>query len=262
MTGNRVYKEKDVINCICGSKMLRPWYRIRFRKLCYLLGHQDSKKYLDTLDWKYESARYHNEISQKIWNKLEGKTTILLIASGEWGRAQLISEAETISCAHILNTMVDVLLQIINRSLLKNIFHESKVTMKNIKKELKKDKYMSRILTKLIGLEQSQEYEYIRAFDNTIKHRRLLDTDYTWNFNEKEGIKKGIRFKEFEYEYKTRQGIERKKFPVLWATDITENYRRAIFDLICDIGTEMNTFFREQKKSLTSNSAYHLLQYL
>lgn len=216
-----------------------PWDNIEFTKLCNSKGLPESKIYQNTLAWKFACASYHNKRGEKVWDDLyqESKKTGISInwSSREWGEAMLKSEAEAVACAHVVNTMVDVFLQIINSSLLQNRFPESKVKISKIKKELEKHKGMSEILSKLKSLENSDEFKYIRAFDNTLKHRRLIDLGYTVHINTEEA-RKGIKFRDFEYNGNV--------YSTTWAQDITEKYRKTIIDYIWEIGNAMNEYLK------------------
>lgn len=222
------------------------WDNIKFNKLCHLLGYPYSKVYQITLLWKFYCSHYHSRRSMIVWDEIAGKT--VHIVSKEWSRIQDSSETEAVACTHVINTQVDVFLQIINASLLKNYFQEYDVAMWKIKDELIKHSDMTNILDELEKLDKSYEYNYIKAFDNTIKHRRLLDTNYVWDYKSINGLKKGIKFKEFEYEYRSKNKTKINKYPSTWAVDITEKYRKVIFNLISDVGNEMNKYLINLRK--------------
>jgi len=195
----------------------------------------------------------------RVWDEIAGKT--VGVFSKELDRVQSSSETEAIACVHVINTQVDVFLQIINTSLLKSCFSEYEVRMLKIKDELKKHKDMSKILEVLEKLDNSYEYNYISAFDNTLKHRRLLDTNYSWEKQKNDQYRKGVKFKEFEYEYRYKKSTKIDKYPSTWAVDITEKYRKVIFNLISDVGNEMNKYLinlKKQSLSKTYDASYLL----
>jgi len=237
------------------------WNFKSFRKLCYELGFKDSQVYQETLIWKSWCVNQHNELSQNVLNslykELEGTgTSIVSFNDNESMKKWFESEIQAVACAHVLNTIVDVSLQIINISLFKKPLSESKVTMGKITEKLGKNTSMSNILKKLEKLEKSYEYSYIRSFDNILKHRRLIDNSWSYHWNQSTGQRKGIRFNQFDY--------GSTHYPATWATDITDKYKRKINNMICEIGGETIHFLREKKRKLAKkgNSRYALLKYL
>jgi hypothetical protein len=218
----------------------------RLSKLCDRLGYPNSKMYFDSLVWKLECAYRHNLNSEGIWNKLIGAKAIR-ISSKKWRDVQFESEIESIACAHQVHTWMDLLLQIINCSMLNNCLHESRVGIRYIKSRLS-SRGMIDILGALNALENSPEYRYIHHFDNTHKHRRLLDTDYT--ITSRRGIvQNGVRFKAFDFNVvRGGQVTTVASYPITWAFNITNRYRKRVFELICDVVNEMIKYLRNEFK--------------
>lgn len=236
------------------------WDHIKFMKFCYYLNLPFPKTYVFTLGWKMPCVNYHNMMNKKIWDDLRIKHNGINPFCIDYDKALLASEAETAACVHVLRTMVEIILQIINYSLLKSHFHQSKVTLYVIKKELKKDAQMSELLKKIEQLEQSSEFTYIRDLDNTLKHQILVDTSYYHRYDN-EDLEYGLRFKEFDYEYKTKsEKITKNHHPPVFAIDITEKYRKKIFTYIFDIGCAINKYLKNQKKKSHKKPAVYLLK--
>ena len=124
--------------------------------------------------------------------------------------------------------------QIINQVLLCGALPENKVTLYNVLYALNKKTIAPNILTKVTKFKNSTEFEYIDAFVNITKHRRVLDTNYHAEYGPDKRNDQGILFKNFIY--------RNKKFPTTWVKDIVGPYRAKIFKDICDIGNSINSY--------------------
>ena len=120
---------------------------------------------------------------------------------------------------------------------------ENKVTYGMIKKVLNNGKHNDKlpIFEKLTVLRNSEEYKYIEAFDNVVKHRKLIDEEYFLQFDTR-GHEKDIRFKKFEY-VDFRGNIT--PFSDKLANTVINNYRNKIINSIEDIGNCINKFLKE-----------------
>ena len=233
---------------------LRLWNTKKINKLCFLTGRSPAIIYQMSLLWKFKSAEYHHKMATKLWEdlyqELKRSKIKLELHSKRWLSVELTSECEYIACIHVTRTMVDTLLQIINEMILRGNLHESEVTMRKVRKELKKINNAQKIFDKLNKLANSTAYRYIRSFDDLIKHRRLIHKTYTIRWNKNDGLKKGIRFEKFQIEYRGN----RETFPAKWASDVTDGYRNEIVELIHGVISEMIRFLKYEKKSLAPQS--------
>lgn len=221
------------------------WDKNEFMNLCKLSGLQGVEIYIETLEKKYYCAELHHKLYQefykKLHNKIEEGKILEIMKNGRFKTYQWNAEAEAVSCVHITHTMVDVLLQIINKSILNEDIPENRVNFYDIKKRLKQ-KSASKILEKLKILKKSDEYEYINHLDNKLKHQNLVNTDYVQdNLTNRENMKKGLKFQSFKV--KCSNG-EAKRFPEVWIEDITDKYRRKIINLVENIGHEINEMLK------------------
>jgi hypothetical protein len=130
--------------------------------------------------------------------------------------------------------MADILGHIINQVVLCGALPEHNVSLYSVLCELHKKAVAPDILTKVTKFKNSTEFEYIDAFVNTIKHRRILDTNYHAEYGTGKRNDQGILFKNFIY--------KNKKFPTTWAKDIVGPYRDKIFKDISDIGNSINSY--------------------
>lgn len=77
-------------------------------------------------------------------------------------------------------------------------------------------------------------FKYIEAFCNTIKHRRLIKTDFRAEYGENAKNESGLRFEEFMFKGGT--------YPQTWGSDILEKYRFHILDLLTEVGLNINKY--------------------
>jgi len=210
------------------------WDFKKLNKLSKTKKLPDSKVYQKALVWKREIVLFHSEQSTIVWDKLFCAHQKLIVGDKKWWDTHIASEAHIIAAAQALHSMADIIGQIINQVLLCGALPENKVTLYNVLCELNKKAIAPNILTKVTKFKNSTEFEYIDAFVNITKHRRVLDTNSHAEYGPDKRNNQGILFKNFIY--------RNKKFPTTWAKDIVGPYRAKIFKDICDIGNSINSY--------------------
>ncbi|MCX6821928.1 MAG: hypothetical protein NTW30_04080 [Candidatus Aenigmarchaeota archaeon] len=150
-----------------------------------------------------------------------------------WGKTEIESKSQTESVAQILHSTADNLAQIINKSLLSGRYPIDKVYLKVIKNDLKI--IDTNIFNEVESLLTSDEFKYIDAFVNTIKHQKIVD--HNWKVDSKRPFSQNaIQFKGFDYKGNT--------YPAMWSDEIIGPIRGKIIDLILNIGNSMNNYLR------------------
>jgi len=160
------------------------------------------------------------------------------VGGQEWNEAVFASTAETEAAAQALFSMGDILAQIVNKSVLKEPLPEAQVSLPEVHKHLEEQGYAPIVVAQIESLQKSNEFKYLSAFVNTIKHRHLLDINFRAERGEGTRNTQGIRFKDFEY--------KGRNYPVTWATDILNSYKKRIAVLICAVGNAINDYLRSQ----------------
>ncbi len=212
------------------------WSFEELRNLCAAKGLPDSKIYQEALLWKKERALYHEEEYQKIWAELFSSHATLTVGSEEWNKAQFASEAHVEAAAQVLHSMGEVLAQIINKAVLSDELKEDAVSMTTVRDKLAKKQGTGKISQAINKFQNSAEFKYINAFVNIIKHRRLLDRVFHAEGGENKRNAHGVCFLEFRY--------KGNLYPFTWATDIIDQYKICIFELIQEIGNAVNDYLR------------------
>jgi hypothetical protein len=164
--------------------------------------------------------------------------------------SQLEVEIYIESIATNLHSLADVLAHIINVIVLKPIQNESnylnskKVSIYTVKTKLSnlnsldsvREQYITEIINKINELIDSSEFKYIAAFVNTIKHRRLLDTELTVTVQNGSLIDRGYRLDHFEYQENCYLQTQCRV--------VAMDDREKVIDLVFDVGNSINNYCR------------------
>jgi len=153
------------------------WDFKKLNKICKTKKLPDSKAYQKALVWKRELALFHSAQSNVVWDKLFCTHQKLIVGDKKWWDTHIASEAHVIVATQVLHSMADIL-EIINQVVLCGALPEHNVSLYSVLCELHKKAVAPNIFTKVTKFKNSTEFEYIDAFVNTIKHRRILDTNY------------------------------------------------------------------------------------
>ena len=176
----------------------KTWNFKELRDLCATKGLPDSQVYQDTLFWKRQRSSYHAEQYREIWREFFSSSNEIQVGGEGWNRAQFASEAHVEAMAQVLHSMADILAQIINKVALCAKFLEGDVKLSKILKELEKKPQAVKIVERINKLQNSDEFGYIDAFVNTIKHRRLLDRVFHLEYGKSKRNDKALCFRKFE----------------------------------------------------------------
>jgi hypothetical protein len=184
------------------------------------------------LVWRWQRTDYHAEKATEVWSELMESAVILY--GEDFNEAVFAQEAQVEACVQSLHAMGDILAQIINIVMLGGRFREDDVTLKRVARQ-EMPTELSSVLNAFI---QSNEYSYVEAFCNTIKHRRLIPSDLRGEFGEGYRNEFGIRFNGFSY-----KGAD---YPETWASDIIDPYRTTIGVLVNEVGITINRLLQAQ----------------
>lgn len=204
------------------------WKIGEFRNLCVRKNLPDSSIYQRALFFKEIRALLLAKESQLVWERLYVGDKV--IRGPEKMETRLKSEAFVEAAALAMHSMADIMAQIINLTLFRCSSEEGDVTFNRVHCRLCKEDIAPAVATAMKKLRDSDEFKYVDAFVNTIKHRRLIFVTYDITRNER------MKFKAFLY--------RNKNFADTWAVDIIDSYIPRIIDLICDIGNAMNTYLQ------------------
>ncbi len=209
------------------------------RAACKKHGLPDSTIYQNSLQWKLRRTRYHAKKSRAVWDKLDqivSQKGSVAVGDREWQEVEFASAAEAEAAAQVVHSMGDTLAQILNLALLKPSLSEEEVYLGKVQDSLRSQSRYASIVSRVKELKACTYFQYIDAFVNTIKHRRLLDTDYHAEGGEGTRKDQSVRFLPFQY--------KGRAYPTTWANDITDSYIQAVTSRICDVGNSLNDYLR------------------
>ncbi len=214
---------------------MTKWDYIELRKLCKEKGIPDSTLYQNSLGWRWKRTDFHADKANEVWAELFMKS--FTFVDQRCYEAIFSYEAHVESCVQSLHSMADILAQIINVIILGNEFPEHLVSIKKVLKSMEDKNAAPRVVESTRKLLADNVFNYIEAFCNTIKHRRLIKTDFRAEYGENARNESGLRFQEFTY--------KGSNFPQTWGSDILKKYRFHIHQLITEVGLNINRFVAE-----------------
>ncbi|HEC77451.1 MAG TPA: hypothetical protein ENI33_09410 [Thermoplasmatales archaeon] len=213
------------------------WDIPRFRELCRLTNITYPRLYTISLLRKKELVDYHANLTTKVWKDLFKQHKTISFNSQEWINAEIVSEANAIAMAQSLHSMADIMSQVVYRIILNSGLNEQNITFYKVKKKLEErsstDISLLPIKDAMEDLWRNNSFQYIASFVNTVKHRSIVDTKYT--FELKQGrYRQGIKFKKFNY-----KGTH---YPEVWTDELVKNYKEEVLELIIKIGCTLNNY--------------------
>jgi hypothetical protein len=214
-------------------QMIR-WSFAELRKLCEGKGIPVAPIYQNSLDWRWKRADYHADTASKIWSDLfKGSLTLVDQLCYE---AFFSYEAHVESCVQSLHSLADILAQIINVIVLRGKFKEDDVSIKIVVEIMEREGIAPDVARSSRQLLDDNILNYIEAFSNTIKHRRLIKTNFRAEYGENARNESGLLFEQFVFKGNT--------YPQTWGSDILEKYRFHMLNLITEIGLSINEYVR------------------
>lgn len=213
----------------------KDWDFVELRKLCLGKGLPDTTHYQNSLKWRWQRAHFYSEQAKTTWSTLFQKPFTL--GDQSFNKAAFVYEAHVESCAYSIHSASDILAQIINLVILTSPFEESGVTLASVCTMMKKNGLAPSAVEKLETFRCSREFMYIAAFVNTIKHRKLVETNIRAEGGEQTRNELGMVFVPFEY-----KGVQ---YSETWGSDIVGKYRNIIHDRIIDVGLSVNEYLKK-----------------
>ena len=212
---------------------MSKWNLLELTKLCEQKGLPIAKVYQNSLAWRWHRAGYHADTASKIWSDLFKESPVSL-GGTLFEEAAFSYEAQVEACVLSLHSLADILSQIINVVILGRRFKEDDVSIKRVLEVMEKEGIAPDVVKSTRGMIDDELFLYIEAFSNTIKHRRLINTEFRAEFGEKSRNESGLRFEEFIFKNRT--------YPQTWGSDILKKYRLHVLDLITEVGLNINRY--------------------
>lgn len=188
--------------------------------------------YLDALNWNVCRANYHANKFDGYWKELF-EQNVIRVNSDEFRKTMFYSTYEMESIIQSLHSLGDLLAQVSNVAILgQSCSDEGRVSLEGIIRHLSLSNIARAVRQNLDDFKTCHEFQYINAFCNVVKHRRLIDFDYHMSAVRGGQVSQGLRFKEFEYNNVTHS--------IKWSNDIKEQYRDVLFRRLNEVGISIN----------------------
>ena len=155
---------------------MTKWNFSELSKLCEEKGIPDAKIYRNSLAWRWKRAGYHADMASKVWSDLFKES--FSFADQRCYEAIFSYEAQVESCVQALHSLADILSQIINVVVLGSRLQGDHVSIKKVVEIMEKEGIAPDVAKSTRQLLDDKLFNYVEAFCNTIKHRRLIKTDF------------------------------------------------------------------------------------
>lgn len=208
------------------------WDLSNLRRVSQEKGIPDLSVHLAALSWRWKRGDFHSDMAAEAWNSLLRQS--FTVGDSVFRKHVFAYEAHVEACVCCLNSLSDLLAQVINDVVLNRQLPEHQVGMKRVIDEMGSVNRAREVRNRSKTLIGSDEFGYVEAFCNTLKHRLLVKTDFHGEFGGEYKNELGIRFQSFEYKGRT--------WPVTWGSDILGNLRAKIAELVVGIGTSLNGY--------------------
>ena len=151
------------------------WNLEEFKALCTQKGISYPTKYCNSLMWHWYLADFHKEMAEEVWNDLfKSPFSIGDENDKRLAIAWFKYEAYFVASIQSLHPMADTLDQIINIAFINPPLPEEKVKKTIISAKLNDIKSVASVKSSRDELYDSDEFNYINAFCNIIKHRHHI----------------------------------------------------------------------------------------
>lgn len=202
---------------------------------------------MSSFSWKLLIANYHADEYKKIIRRLLGRYSgsrevkiskiILNIGSNELVEKNKIdlfkAEANLAAFAQTLHSMADILAHVIYYSLPEDSFNsivEDRISLRYCLDKLNDLPQLSELKKEIESLINLTNFQYLNAYVNTVKHRRLISSNlYTSLIN-----KKSFGFKIMAFEYRNVPYNEKN------SRDFIQIDRKLIQDAYNNIGNQVS----------------------
>ncbi len=214
---------------------MSDWNFQELRELSRAKNRIYPDEFVDSLFWRKQRAEIHAEEANRVWKELFAASFAL--GDERYTKAYFIYAAHAECCAHCLISLVDLSAQIINVTILNGEFAEEKVSIWEINKFLKNKCNYIDISNSIGVLIKDDSFNYLRAFSNINKHRKLIHGDFRAEFGRDRRNEQGVIFRDFSY--------NGKGYPKTWGSDIIGTHKDKMISLICSLGESINAYIKD-----------------
>ena len=215
---------------------MSEWNIKDFVYLCYEKGiarkHPGWTNYLTAVQQSlYQANRHAEDAKQAGQSWIESGKFDLVPES----RERVEYETQIFAYIRALHSVADKLGQVINLVVLDGDLDEETVNFGKVVDRLAKTRIAPQVKDSMERFRDSQEFRYLRAFCNTIKHRQSPQWGLRMEYRPDKPWRADMTFLAFEY--------EGEKYPEVWASDVLE-YRYRVQGALADVGLSLDDFVK------------------
>ncbi|MDX3743731.1 hypothetical protein [Pseudomonas sp.] len=182
-------------------------------------------------------VQYHADLARDAFDqfKEEGDDHYKMFVSmmsfkPEFGMAALVHEANIIATIHTVRNYADIFSQLVNSLVMETPMAEKDCTFGKVAKDIPE----SALKQGMLDLNSSYWFRYLAAFSNISKHRRLIQSKPSVNFEENMS---GLKVEAFSYQLAYKE--PESDFLACWGHDLLEATFN-IYRQVLVLGQELN----------------------
>ncbi|WP_336775305.1 hypothetical protein [Paenibacillus sp. MMO-58] len=213
------------------------WDLAVFRAKCQAnnLPTERLDELIDTLVKIKKRTNHHGQLSIDRWDEqFQGNEFDFL--SDEADQLEFEAETNFIAALQAIHPIADIMGQIINLTVLNSHFAVHDASLYKVKTKLTNlnNPQHAAIISAVDTLYTSNEFMFIDAFVNTIKHRNLIESYHYAEYGTDTENRNGLRTEQFEYKQNT--------YSPIWVDTVINNYFSTVFDNAINIGNAINSY--------------------
>jgi len=208
------------------------WHFGNLRDVCRKKGIPDPTEHLIALSWRWKRGDFHADMATEMWNDLLGQS--FTVGDNVYQEHVFAYEAHVEACVCCLHSLSDLIAQVINDVVLNRQLGEHNVSMHQVISLMDSQGVADEVQNRSETFTASNEFGYVEAFCNTLKHRLLVKADFHGEFGGEYRNEMGIRFQSFR--------CKGRLWPMTWGSDILRDKRAEIAELVVRIGLSLDDY--------------------
>lgn len=213
------------------------WNLEEFYLLCSKIDNV--KDFMESLDKKLIKAKVISLKAIERWNQYFSNNEIIDFGTEKFNEVEFDVEMYMEAALQFAHSTGDILAQILNKTVLEIPYLEHAVSISKVKDRLSGQQHTDALECTIDEFLQSPWYQYINAFVNTIKHRRIIESFTYVEYGEGTENKIGLQFQQFKY--------RDKNYSCKYADEILNVYFLELQRLIENVGMQINEYLKAQR---------------
>ncbi|WJV31980.1 hypothetical protein QTG56_25545 (plasmid) [Rossellomorea sp. AcN35-11] len=193
------------------------WNVEEFRRSAIFKGITVPEDFIESMEYNINRSHYHSESSKEYWDSLystsgPNEVSVSRVAA----EIETKSEFEFIAALQAIHPLADLMGQILNVTLLEDPMPIHRVDLNRVKSQLSRRPELSEVVVRISELLESEEFLFIGAFVNTIKHRNIIEVEHYGEFGQGTANRMGLRTLRFSY--------KNNDYDPMWVKEVLDLY--------------------------------------